>query len=331
MFQEMYIAGFVKESSRFKVLITKRTNTAEETLSTFKQYIVQCGKPDIIRTDNGTEFVNALFKEFCTNNGILHELSAPYTPEQIGIVERTWGIVVPMARAMLYWSKLPVIFWPFAVRAANYVANRSATAALADENVTPYEKEKGAAPNIGDFRVFGSLAYAYIEKDQRDGKFAPVAKRVIYLGPAPNRQAHIVYVLESKRVVTVRTIKWREDVPAGNYLNLGAAENNNYNSVSTNLLDKGDIEIDEMDSGDQDIAQLEQEGQDENSNENNVPAANAGNVAPATNAQILRTGRISRPPKDFWRVLSQDESGVEHANIVDTKKQLRKLERLCCT
>jgi transposase InsO family protein len=41
-----------------------------------------------IRSDNGSEFRNTQVEEFLDEEGIKHELSAPYTPQQNGIVER---------------------------------------------------------------------------------------------------------------------------------------------------------------------------------------------------------------------------------------------------
>ena len=36
-----------------------------------------------VRSDNGTEFKNALLKNFCVENGITQEFSAPRTPQQM--------------------------------------------------------------------------------------------------------------------------------------------------------------------------------------------------------------------------------------------------------
>ncbi|GBP10171.1 Copia protein [Eumeta japonica] len=42
----------------------------------------------ILHTDNGREYVNKVFKEYLDKEGIVHELTAPYTPEQNGRAER---------------------------------------------------------------------------------------------------------------------------------------------------------------------------------------------------------------------------------------------------
>ena len=41
-----------------------------------------------IRSDHGSEFQNQKFEEFCNENEISHNFSAPRTPQQNGMVER---------------------------------------------------------------------------------------------------------------------------------------------------------------------------------------------------------------------------------------------------
>jgi transposase InsO family protein len=41
-----------------------------------------------IRSDNGSEFKNMQVEEYLEEEGIKHEFSAPYTPQQNGVVER---------------------------------------------------------------------------------------------------------------------------------------------------------------------------------------------------------------------------------------------------
>ena len=40
-----------------------------------------------IRSDNGSEFKNLQVEEYLEEEGIKHEFSAPYTPQQNGVVE----------------------------------------------------------------------------------------------------------------------------------------------------------------------------------------------------------------------------------------------------
>ncbi|KAJ0568678.1 putative RNA-directed DNA polymerase [Helianthus annuus] len=54
-----------------------------------------------IRSDNGTEFKNSKMEEFCDERGILHEFSAPYTPQQNGVTARKNQTLIEMTRTML--------------------------------------------------------------------------------------------------------------------------------------------------------------------------------------------------------------------------------------
>ncbi|KAK1693749.1 hypothetical protein QYE76_010446 [Lolium multiflorum] len=68
-----------------------------------------------IRTDNGTEFKNYTMREFVDDEGIKHEFSAPYTPQQNGVVERKNRTIIEMARTMLSEFNSPHNFWGEAI------------------------------------------------------------------------------------------------------------------------------------------------------------------------------------------------------------------------
>jgi transposase InsO family protein len=54
-----------------------------------------------IRSDNGSEFKNLQVEEYLEEEGVKHEFSAPYTPQQNGVVERKNRTLIDMARTML--------------------------------------------------------------------------------------------------------------------------------------------------------------------------------------------------------------------------------------
>jgi transposase InsO family protein len=54
-----------------------------------------------IRSDNGTEFKNTQVEDFLDEEGIKHEFSAPYTPQQNGVAERKNCTLIEMARITL--------------------------------------------------------------------------------------------------------------------------------------------------------------------------------------------------------------------------------------
>jgi transposase InsO family protein len=77
-----------------------------------------------IRSDNGTEFKNSQIEGFLEEEGIKHEFSSPYTPQQNGVVERKNRTLLDMARTMLDEYKTSDRFWAEAVNTACYAINR---------------------------------------------------------------------------------------------------------------------------------------------------------------------------------------------------------------
>ncbi|KAD6796578.1 hypothetical protein E3N88_07474 [Mikania micrantha] len=64
-----------------------------------------------LRTDNGGEFTSRVFEDFCDGEGITHQFSAPYTPQQNGVVERRNRSVLGMTRSILKAMDLPQNLW----------------------------------------------------------------------------------------------------------------------------------------------------------------------------------------------------------------------------
>jgi transposase InsO family protein len=67
-----------------------------------------------VRSDNGIEFRNTNIEAFLDEEGIKHEFSVPYTPQQNGVVERKNRTLIEAIIAMLdeykisekdYWAK----------------------------------------------------------------------------------------------------------------------------------------------------------------------------------------------------------------------------------
>jgi transposase InsO family protein len=123
-----------------------------------------------IRSDNGSEFKNLQVEEYLEEEGIKHEFSAPYTPQQNSVVERKNKTLIDMARTMLGEFKTPEQFWSEAVNTTCHAINRVYLHRLLKK--TSYEVLTGNKPNVSYFRVFGSKCYILVKKG-RNSKFAP--------------------------------------------------------------------------------------------------------------------------------------------------------------
>ena len=80
-------------------------------MQNFKEYVAQYGQPKNLRTDNGTEYKNKAFKNFCISKEIAREFTVSETPEQNGVAECFNRTVVEAARCFLIDSKLPKSYW----------------------------------------------------------------------------------------------------------------------------------------------------------------------------------------------------------------------------
>jgi hypothetical protein len=77
-----------------------------------------------IHNDNGTEFRNVSFDEFCLEHGIDQQFFTPCVPQQNGIVEQKNHTLVEMDRTMLDEHMTPRRFWADAISTACYISNQ---------------------------------------------------------------------------------------------------------------------------------------------------------------------------------------------------------------
>jgi hypothetical protein len=143
-----------------------------------------------IRSDNGTEFKNSQIEGFLEEEGIKHEFSSPYTPQQNGVVERKNRTLLDMARTILDQYKTPDRFWAKAINTACYSINWLYLLRILKK--TSYELLTVKKPNVSYFRVFGSKCFILIKRG-RNSKFAPKAVEGFLLGYDSNTRAYRVF------------------------------------------------------------------------------------------------------------------------------------------
>nr|CAH66560.1 OSIGBa0113K06.6 [Oryza sativa] len=143
-----------------------------------------------IRSDNGSEFKNTNIEDYCDDLGIKHELSATYSPQQNGVVERKNRTLIEMARTMLDEYGVSDSFWAEAINTACHATNRFYLHRLLKN--TSYELIVGRKPNVAYFRVFGCKCYIY-RKGVRLTKFESRCDEGFLLGYASNSKAYRVY------------------------------------------------------------------------------------------------------------------------------------------
>jgi hypothetical protein len=201
-----YFLLVMDDASRY--MWVEMLKTKDEALTFFKKIKAlaenEIGlKMKIFRTDRGGEFNSAEFELFCSQQGLHRHTTAPYTPQQNGVVERRNQTIVEMARCLLKSMDMPAVFWAEAIRVAVHVLNRSPTRALND--ITPYEAWHKTKPNVGYLRTFGCVAHVKINgpgvKKLDDRSVA-----MVFVGYEDGAKAYRVYNPITKRLHVSRDV-----------------------------------------------------------------------------------------------------------------------------
>jgi transposase InsO family protein len=188
-----YCLIIVDDYSRFTwVFFLQEKSQTQETLKRFLRRAQNKFRLRIkkIRSDNGTEFKKSQIEGFLEEEGIKHEFSSPYTPQQNGVVERKNRTLLDMARTMLNEYKTPDQFWVEAINTACYSINRLYLHRILKK--TSYELLTGKKPNVSYFRVFESKCFILIKRG-RSSKFVPKAVGGFLLGYDSNTRAYRVF------------------------------------------------------------------------------------------------------------------------------------------
>ena len=187
-----YCLVIVDDYSRYTwVYFFKRKSETQQTVIDFANEAQRQHNAKIltIRSDNGTEFKNYTLDEFLSDEGIKHQYSAPYTPQQNGVAERKNRTLMDAARTMMAEFKSPYNFWAEAINTACHASNRLYL--RKGLNKTPYEILTGNKPNLKYFRVFGCKCFI-LKKGVRLSKFEARAYEGIFVGYATNSHAYRV-------------------------------------------------------------------------------------------------------------------------------------------
>jgi transposase InsO family protein len=160
-----------------------------------------------IRSDDGSEFKNLQVEEYLEEEGIKHELSAPYTPQQNGVVERKNMTLIDMVRTMMGEYKTLERFWSEAVNTTCHAINDLYLHCLLKK--TSYEPLTCNKPNVSYFHVFRSKCYILV-KSGRHSKFAPKAVEGFLLGYDSNTKAYRVFIKSSGLVEVTSDVVFDE-------------------------------------------------------------------------------------------------------------------------
>ncbi|KAH9678917.1 hypothetical protein KPL71_025907 [Citrus sinensis] len=167
-----------------------------------------------LRTDNGLEFCNQLFNDFCAQNGVVRHKTVRHTPQQNGLAERMNRTLMDKVRCLLIHSKLPQSLWAETLMTACYLVNRSPSSGI--DFKTPVELWSGRAANYSDLKIFGCPAFAHIKQ----GKLEPRALKCVFLGYPEGVKGYRLWCTDLKppRCIVSRDVVFNEQEMLKNHV-----------------------------------------------------------------------------------------------------------------
>ena len=148
----------------------------------------------ILRSDNGGEFVNHDFQTYFQQHGIIHETTCPQTPQQNGVAERKNRHLLETARALLIGAHVPRHHWDDAIVTAVHLINRMPSSVLTFKTPLQVLTQHRPLPSVLVLtpRIFGCVAFVHLHKNQCS-KLDPCALRCVFVGYATHQKGYRCY------------------------------------------------------------------------------------------------------------------------------------------
>ncbi|KAI3518158.1 hypothetical protein L1887_06607 [Cichorium endivia] len=159
--------------------------------------------------DNGTEYNNQSFHNFCTENGLVFRFSCPYTSAQNGKAERKIRSINNIVRTLLTHASLPPSFWHHALSMATYILN--ILPSKTKNNLTPTRLLYRLHPTYTHLRTFGCLCYPLLPSTSIH-KLANRSSPCVFLGYPSNHRGYKCYDLSSHKIIISRHVEFDENI-----------------------------------------------------------------------------------------------------------------------
>ncbi|BFG29747.1 hypothetical protein CerSpe_160210 [Prunus speciosa] len=168
----------------------------------------------VFRTDNGGEYVNHTLAQFFREQGIIHQTTTPFTPQQNGVSERKNRQLLEVARSLMLDTSVPHHLWGHGVLAAAYLINRTPSRVL--DFKTPLDVLCALTPPVSVSKlppkVFGCVAYVHVYFHQRS-KLDPCALRCVFIGYSTTQKGYKCYHPPTQKVHITLDVTFHEEVP----------------------------------------------------------------------------------------------------------------------
>ncbi|CAL9000577.1 unnamed protein product [Prunus brigantina] len=161
----------------------------------------------VLRSDNGTEFMNSNLSQYLSSYGVIHQTSCVGTPQQNGVAERKNRDLLEKTRSLMLQMNVPKKFWSQGVLTAAYVINRLPSRVL--DYKSPLEVLKGRKIDLSHLRIFGCVCFVHIQGLHRD-KFDSRAAKCFFMGYSSTQKGYKCYDSRTRKIIISRDVVFDE-------------------------------------------------------------------------------------------------------------------------
>ncbi|CAJ2634277.1 unnamed protein product [Trifolium pratense] len=221
-----YFITFIDDCSDYTfVYLMKNKSDAFDMFKIFVKEIENQFNTKIkrLRSDRGTEYNSSLFNDFYKQHGIIHETTAPYSPEMNGKAERKNRTLTELVVAIMLNYDAAKHWWGEIILTVCFVLNRIPKSKRSE---SAYEILKKRQPNLSYLRTWGCLAYVR-KPDPKRVKLASRAYECVFIGYAANSKAYRFFDLNEKVIIESNDADFYENKFPFKSRNSGGTEQDN--------------------------------------------------------------------------------------------------------
>ena len=164
-------------------------------------------KVKCLRSDNGGEYINWGFSEYCAAQGIRIEKTIPGIPQQNSVAERMNRTLNEHARSMRLHAGLPKTFWADVVSTATYLINWGPSVPMKCR--LPEEVWSGKEIKFSHLKVFGYVSYVYIDSDACS-KLDAKSKICFFIGYGDDTFGYRFWDEQNRKIIKSRNVVFNE-------------------------------------------------------------------------------------------------------------------------
>ncbi|KAI3796959.1 hypothetical protein L1987_39646 [Smallanthus sonchifolius] len=159
--------------------------------------------------DNGREYANSSFQQFCHQNGMSFRFSCPHTSSQNGKAERKIRSINNVIRTLLAHAQLPNTYWHHALEMATYILNILPSKNHRYHN--PTQLLYNQTPSYDHLRVFGCLCYPILPATTIH-KLESRSNPCVFLGYPSHHRGYKCLDLKTHKLIISRHVVFDETI-----------------------------------------------------------------------------------------------------------------------